>query len=279
MHKGKTSSFVKFILIITLISTGVFASDISSNSAKASSAKKEVTTKNVRGSMKGVTLRVGTSGVFAPFSYYDASGKKLIGYDIDLLNKLQNILGYKIKNNIQVEDYAPLITSISEKKLDVVAAALCATSERKKVMSFSNTYFQSGLMVMINKTKKTGITSVHTLKGKIVAVEKGTASHTYASKHLTSSTIQPYDKISGALEALKQGKVDAVIQDGPNCSYYFRVHKKSNLKAVGKEFDKSQSPYAIGLTKNSKYKKNFNAALKILKNNGTLNKLDKKWTE
>ncbi len=37
---------------------------------------------------------------------------------------------------------------------------------------------------MVNKSNDEGIKSVDDLKGKKVAVEKGTASHTYASKNL-----------------------------------------------------------------------------------------------
>jgi polar amino acid transport system substrate-binding protein/glutamine transport system substrate-binding protein len=278
MKHQKKFGFIKKLLVgmtVASCATGILLGACGT-SAKAAS----VTTKNVKGSLKGVSLNVGTSGVFAPFSYYDTDGKTLIGYDIDLINDLQDVLGFKIKGgDIQVQDYAPLVTSVSEGKLDVVAAALCATSERKKVMSFSNTYLDSGQEVMINKTAKSGIKSVSDLAGKKVAVEKGTASHTYASKNLTDSTIEAYDKITGAYQALEQGKVDALIQDAPNCAYYIKTQKDTNLKIVGKQFNKGQSPYAVGLTKNSKYKANFNAALKILKQNGTLAKLATKWTK
>lgn len=37
-------------------------------------------------------------------------------------------------------DYGPLGTSLSQGQLDVGAAALCATDERKKTMKFSDTY-------------------------------------------------------------------------------------------------------------------------------------------
>lgn len=269
-----------FVSIGLILATVTATSLITTSQTSLAATTKQITTKNVKGSMKGVSLRVGTSGVFAPFSYYSSNGKRLVGYDIDLLKQLQGVLGYQVKGGqIKVEDYAPLITSISEKKLDVVAAALCATSERKKVMTFTNTYLDSGQMLMVNKTKKTGIKSIKDLKGKTVAVEKGTASHTYASKHLTSATIQAYDKISGAFQALESGKVDAVIQDEPNCVYYLKVHKNSQLKMVGKEFNQGQAPYAIGLTKHSKYQANFNAALKVLQKNGTMTKLNKKWVE
>lgn len=82
--------------------------------------------------MEGVTLKVGTSGLFGPFSYYDADGKTLIGYDMDLLTDLQEILGFDIDGGVQAMDYSALTASLAEGKLDVGAAALCATDERKE---------------------------------------------------------------------------------------------------------------------------------------------------
>ena len=41
-------------------------------------------------------------------------------------------------------DYSALTTSLSESKLDMGAAALCATDERKEVMNFTDVYCDSG---------------------------------------------------------------------------------------------------------------------------------------
>lgn len=54
----------------------------------------EVKLEDIEGALDGVTLGVGTSGLFGPFSYYDEDGKTLIGYDLDLIADLQEILGF-----------------------------------------------------------------------------------------------------------------------------------------------------------------------------------------
>ena len=66
--------------------------------------------------------------------YYDEDGKTLIGYDLDLINDLQDLLGFEIDGGIQAMDYSALTTSLAENKLDMGAAALCATDERKEFM-------------------------------------------------------------------------------------------------------------------------------------------------
>ncbi|MDR0914991.1 MAG: transporter substrate-binding domain-containing protein, partial [Oscillospiraceae bacterium] len=63
--------------------------------------------------LEGAKIKVGTSGLFGPFSYFDADGK-LIGYDIDLLNKLQEMLGFEYEGGtIQDMEYSALTTSLT----------------------------------------------------------------------------------------------------------------------------------------------------------------------
>lgn len=241
--------------------------------------KTETTTEEIEGSMEGVTLKVGTSGLFGPFSYYDEDGKTLIGYDIDLLADLQEILGFEIEDGIQAMDYSALTASLAEGKLDIGAAALCATDERKEVMDFTDIYCDSGQVVMVNSEDDKGIASVDDLSGKTVAVEKGTASHTYASKNLGDATIEVHDTITTAYESLEQGKVDAVIQDGPGAAFYIKTTPETKLAVVGDEFNQGQAPYAVAVSKDCKYLEQIDGALKMLAEDGILDELYTKWCE
>lgn len=208
-----------------------------------------------------------------------ADGKTLIGYDVDLLNDLQELLGFEIDGGLQAMDYSALTTSLAENKLDIGAAALCATDERKEVMDFSDIYCDSGQVVMVNKNDDKGIKSVDDLKDKKIAVEKGTASHTYASKNLTSATLEVHDTITIAYESLEQGKVDAVIQDGSGAYFYIKTTPDSNLEVVGDEFNQGQAPYCVAISKECKYYDEINAAVKVLIDNDTTDELYAKWCE
>lgn len=268
------------LLITASLCVGMMAGCATGSSSVSSSpsASASVTAVSPDGAMKGVTLKVGTSGLFGPFTYYDTDGKTLVGYDIDLIKALQGVLGFDIDGGqIQAMDYSALTTSVAQGKLDLAAAALCVTDERKAVIDFSKVYQDSGLVVMVNSEKNSGINSVKDLAGKTVAVEKGTASHAYATKSLTNSTIQVNDTITTAYVSLEQGKVDAVIQDGPGAAFYIKTKSDTKVKVVGDEFNQGQSPYALAFTKGSKYVDLFNAALDELKANGTISKLEDKW--
>lgn len=252
----------------------VFAADESSDS--------------VKGSLEGVKLSFGTTALFAPFTYYDTDGTTLIGFDLDLMNALKDYLGFEIDGDIQVMDYSALTTSLAEGKLDFGMAALCATDERKEVMDFTDTYRDSGQVVMINKeTSPSEIKDIDTLvKGDYkIAVEKGTASHLYCTNNgVSDDRLEVHDTITTAYESLEQGKVDAVIQDGPNAYYYIKTTDGTKLEVVGDEFNQGQAPYAIAFSKdcaeaNDGIIDTFNQAIKDLTEDGTMDKLAKEWLE
>lgn len=262
-----------------IIVSTILAGCQKSETASEKETSKNLTEEELKGSMKGVTLTVGTSGLFGPFSYYDEDGKTLIGYDIDLLNDLQDILGFEIEDGIQAMDYSALTTSLAEGKLDIGAAALCATDERKEVMNFTDIYCDSGQIIMVNSENDQGITDVEDLKGKKIAVEKGTASHTYAAKNLSDATLEVHDTITTAYESLEQGKVDAVIQDAPGASFYIKTTPDTHLKTVGEEFNQGQAPYCVAVSKDCEYYDEINAAVKLLIEDGTTDELYAKWCE
>ena len=252
----------------------------STESTASSSSSDEVKLEDIEGALEGVTLSVGTTGLFGPFTYYDDDGSTLIGYDLDLLNDLQDILGFEIEGGeIQAMDYSALTTSLSEDKIDIGAAALCATDERKEVMNFSDIYCDSGQVVMVNKDDDKGIESVDDLAGKTVAVEKGTASHTYATKNLPDTTLEVHDTITTAYESLEQGKVDAVIQDGPGANFYIKTTTDTKLEVVGDEFNQGQAPYCVAIAKDCEYYDEINAAVQYLIQTGVTDELYAKWCE
>ena len=276
--KKKLVAVMMCAAMVAMLGVGC-GSKSSDDSSSKSETKKTLTEDDIKDSMKGVKLKVGTTGLFGPFSYYDEDGKTLIGYDLDLINDLQDLLGFEIDGGIQAMDYSALTTSLAENKLDMGAAALCATDERKEVMNFTDIYCDSGQVVMVNSEDDKGITGVDDLAGKVVAVEKGTASHTYATKNLTDSTLEVHDTITTAYESLEQGKVDAVLQDGPGAAFYIKTTDGTKLKVVGDEFNQGQAPYCVAVSKDCEYYEQINAAVKMLIEDGTTDELYSKWCE
>lgn len=238
-----------------------------------------------QGALEGVTLVVGTSGTYAPFSYFAEDGVTLQGYDVDFLYALQEVLGFSIADDtIQDMDYGPLGTSLSQGQLDIGAAALCATDERKKSMNFTNVYYDAGIIVAVAEDNET-IGSVDDLVSGdyVVAVQTGTIAYEYAVANLPESCLQIYDSQALAYKAVEDGQADATIYDLPGTAYSIKTGE-IHLKIVGDEFYTGQAPYALAVSFDicEQYPDiidQFNEAIAYLEENGTLDEINKKWCE
>jgi len=93
--KKKLVAVMMCAAMVAMLGVGC-GSKSSDDSSSKSETKKTLTENDIKDSMKGVKLKVGTTGLFGPFSYYDEDGKTLIGYDLDLINDLQDLLGFEI---------------------------------------------------------------------------------------------------------------------------------------------------------------------------------------
>ncbi len=92
-----------------------------------------------------VHLRVGTSGIVPPYSYY--AGSELTGYDIELARRFAAWLGADL--SLSVYDYGAIIPAAESGQIDCIMADLQADGERRESFTFSEPLFTEhvGLMV------------------------------------------------------------------------------------------------------------------------------------
>lgn len=288
MKKKLISLLMTAVLAVTVLTgcagsktTDAQTTAASTDSVAATSGAAEGAT--FKGALEGVELVVGTSGTYAPFSYFAEDGVTLQGYDVDFLKALQEVLGFTIADGkIQDMDYGPLGTSLSQGMLDIGAAALCATDERKKSMNFTNTYYDAGIVVIVGVDNET-ITGKEDLAGGdyIVAVQTGTVAYEYAVANLPEACLQVYDSQALAYKAVEDGIADATIYDQPGTAYSISTGE-INLKIVGDEFFNGQAPYALALSFDicKKYPDivtYFNEAIAYLQETGKLDEIKATW--
>lgn len=121
--------------------------------------------------------------------------------------------------------------------------------------------------------KPNEVFSVADLDNKIVGVQLGTTGDIYASD-IEGATIERYKRGADAVQALKQGKVDAVIIDSEPAKVF--VSKNEDLMILDEEF--AVEEYAIAIKKgNTELTEAINGALAELKADGTLDSISANW--
>ena len=120
------------------------------------------------------------------------------------------------------------------------------------------------------KQAENTVFSVDDLSGKKIGVQLGTTGDTLVSDYETdgsNTAVERFNKGNDAIQALKQGKIDAVVIDAQPAQSF--VAANSDLMILPEEF--ANEDYAIAIAKgNSSLTSSINDALNTLKANGTL---------
>ncbi|HBF86879.1 MAG TPA: hypothetical protein DDW54_04280, partial [Clostridiales bacterium] len=174
-------------------------------------------------------LVVYTESGFAPFEYVD--GGKIVGVDVDIMQKVADKLGKKLK--FEDVKFDTIVDAVKDGKLtNVGAAGLSITDARKEKVDFSVPYYTAELYVIYKAANETTYVSATTdgkqgvywdaFAGKKVGVQNGTTADLFLSDEIEldegvlngqNATKTGYDTYATALEDMKVGNIDVMIMD------------------------------------------------------------------
>ena len=216
-------------------------------------------------------LKVGTEPTFAPFEFQEKDSKEFAGFDMDLARALGKKMGMKVE--IQNMGFDALIPALNSGNIDMAAAGMSITDERKKAVSFSDPYYTSGLTIVVTKDNNE-IKSLKDLEGKQLAVQIGSTGADKAAK-VAGAKVTSFNTNAEVFLELENKGVDAVIIDKPVAAYYMTKEGKDKDKMVGETMDAES--YGFAFKKDSKLAADVNKALAELKKDGEYDKIYTKW--
>ena len=212
---------------------------------------------------------------FPPFDTTDDEGN-LSGFDYDMLNAIGEDQGFTVEwSNIGFDGLIPAVQSGT---VDIIASGMWANDERKEVVDFTDTYFDSGLVVAVEKNNNT-IKSIDDLTADMkVAAQIGTSSCDLVQKLAEEGKIKEakiYDKVNDAVMDVKNGTVQALINDKPVTLEYI-AQQPDSIKVVGDVLNKEQ--YGMAVAKgNTELLEKLNTGLANIIEDGTFQELLEKW--
>lgn len=216
-------------------------------------------------------LTVCTSLPYKPFEF--KQGNEIVGFDMDLMDLVAK--ANNLEKTIEVTGFEGIQSgqALNSGLCDVAAAGMTITDERKKVIDFSDGYFNATQALL---TKDDSLDSLEALDGKTLGVMSGTTGELYAEKNAPKGvTLKSFEDLGLQTTALKTGQVDAIIQDnGPLLDY-----AKSNPDTqVTTEFDTGeQYGFAVKKDSNDELLKSINDTIAKAKDDGTYDKIYKEW--
>lgn len=160
------------------------------------------------------TLTVCSDVPYAPFEDFDKSAPSgFKGFDVDIVSHIAQDLGLKLKITDQSFDSLESGLALNAGTCDLVASALTITPDRAKHLAFTDGYYDSKQSLLVPDSSS--IASIGDLKGKKLAVQKGTTGESYAQAHASGASIVSFPSDAEEFSALKAGQVDAILQDLP----------------------------------------------------------------
>lgn len=212
-------------------------------------------------------LVMATNAEFPPYEYRE--GDKIVGIDAEIAAAIAEELGMELK----IEDMAfdSIIAAVSSGKADIGAAGMTVDPDREKNVNFTDTYAHATQVIIVKEDSS--IKGPDDLEGQKVGVQLGTTGDLYA-EDIKDVKVERYSKGFEAVQALTQGKIDAVVIDGEPAKEF--VKEAEGLKILDEAF--TEEDYAIAIAKdNDELLEKVNKALAKLKESGKLDEIVAKY--
>lgn len=217
-------------------------------------------------------LKVALDGTFAPHAMPKLSGGTE-GFNVDLANALGERLGRKM--DITAAQWSGLLPGMQAGTYDFIVAPTTVTEERTKNLLFSEGYLNTDFQFAVKKGAPE-ITDIAAFKGKVIAVNKGSAYDQWARGLVAEIgwTVESYGTATDAVQAVMSGRAFATVAGNTVTAWAVKKNpglQLSYLHSTGKVF-------AIPFRKDDGAMRNMvEDALECLKLDGTIAMLSEKW--
>ena len=217
------------------------------------------------------SITFGTEGTYPPFTYHDAKSHNLVGYDVEVATAIAKKIGLKAK--FAETTFDSIFAGLTSKRFDAVANQVTINPERQKLYSFSDPYTVSGGVIVV-KSDNTTIKSVADLKGLTTAQS---ATTTFAkTAEAAGAKLEAVEGFAQAITLVKQGRVDATINDSLAVLQYLKTTGDTDVKIAAQTGDTAKQAFAFRKG-DTTLTAAFNKALAELQADGTIAKISDKY--
>jgi cystine transport system substrate-binding protein len=216
-------------------------------------------------------VKIGTEGTYSPFSYHDETTKKLTGYDVEVARAVAKKMG--VKAEFVESTFDSIFAGLTSDRFDAVGNQVTITPERQKLYAFSKPYTVSEGVIVV-KSDNNKIKSLADLKG-LTTAQSSTTTFAKIAKD-AGAKVQSVEGFPQEIALVKQGRVDAVINDKLAVLQYLASTNDKGVKIVATAGEKTEQAFAFR-KKDTALATAFNKALDELRVDGTLAAISDKY--
>lgn len=218
-------------------------------------------------------LRIGMEAAYAPFNWtqdddsngavkIDGTNQYANGYDVQIAKKIAKELGKKPL--IVKTSWNGLIPALTSGKIDMIIAGMSPTEERKKEIAFSNSYYTSEPVVLVQKNGAYAqAKTLDDFKGAKITSQQGVYLYNLISQLKGAKQETAMGDFAQMRQALESGVIDGYISERPEALTAEAANSSFKMIQFKKGFEvgKEDASIAIGMQKDDQRIAKVNEAI------------------
>ncbi|MEE3326771.1 MAG: transporter substrate-binding domain-containing protein [Myxococcota bacterium] len=220
-------------------------------------------------------LRVGMSGDQPPFNMTTAKGQ-IIGMEADLANALADSMG--VRAEFDQKPFGELLKALEKGEVDMVLSQVTMTTARNTRVAFVGPYFISGKAILTRSKALSEADEVKDINmtGIRLSALAGSTSEAFIRQSVPTARLVATPTTDLAVQAVLDGKVDAMVADLPVCVVAVLRHPDADLVTLQSPF--TFEPIGAALPPNDPLFVNLvENYIGILEGTGLMEQLEAKW--
>lgn len=217
---------------------------------------------------------VGMDASWPPFEYIDEPTGQIVGLDVDLARAIGQRLGVEV--GLVNVGFDSLYDALYVGRFDAIVSALPYDPLLLEDVAYSISYFNAG-QVLVVRADEREISEADDLSSKRLGVEWGSEGDALArrlQKKIEDLSLENYMTPKDVLHALKDGEVEAAIMDAVSAHQF--IATEGGVQVVGDPLTDELYVVAVRL-ESPLLLKAINEALVEMREDGTLERLQKEW--
>lgn len=213
-------------------------------------------------------LRVAIETSNPPIAFEDETGKPT-GLDIDIIQAVAREMGYRV--SFRATAFALLFSAVENDLADVAISELTITEQRKKIVDFTKSYYQSALALLVRH--ESTARTLDDLKGKAIGVKNRSTGELYMENH-PGYTLRRLSIFPDLAQLLNDGVIDGIVFDKPIIEQWLARRTVAGRMILLE----GQEAYGIAYQKkNPDLGRKLNKAIDTLAQSGKLDGIINKW--
>jgi polar amino acid transport system substrate-binding protein len=222
----------------------------------------------------GKVFKVGSDTTYPPFEFIDDTSGDVVGFDVDIANAICAKINCKVEFITTAWD--GLFAALDASEFDMAISGISITAQRDETFDFSDAYFYvNPALAVRSEDEALTLDDFKNSKDMMVGAQTGTTNADVITELFGRDRVRLYDTFGAAAQALVNGDIDGMCIDGPSADAFVQEYAGQlvvNIPKIGEG-----TPLGFMFREGDENVDAFNAGLKMIQEDGTLDALVAKW--